>query len=67
MFHRDGGIEEVRGEIKHLEMASGAFAAPPNGLLTFSKIEAPSGCSQKVVVYTGLVQQGKKTLQYFNL
>lgn len=63
MFHQDGGIEEVRGEMKHLEMASRALAAPPNGLLTtFGEIEASSGSSQKVLVYAGLVR-GKKQFQ----
>lgn len=68
MFHWDGGIEKVRGEIKHLEMALGAFAAAaaaPNGLLTtFSKCEAPSGRLQKVILY---VTSRQKTLQWLFL
>lgn len=67
MLHGDGGIEEVRGQIKLWEMASRAFAAPPNGLLTApGGMEAPSGCLKKVVVCAGPVQ-GKKKKKPFSV
>lgn len=68
MFHRDGGIEKVRGEIKHLEMASRAFAAAaaPNGHLTpFSKCEAPSGCLQ--VIFARYIKAENTSVVVFKL
>lgn len=65
MFDRDGGVEALKGEIKHLEMASRAFDAPPNGLLTmFGKSFSIRALAGGHCVYGTWASKAKKKALY---